>query len=460
MNIRLPTIATVCRLAVLLVIDAALAFGADETKADTPVAAELGTTTEIAKEAMPEWARGWSVLWVSFPSSENPDKPQAELQRPDGSEASLTVDEQTADGVKLADFAWANPTMATAVLTLEKTGERVTFPVGSDFIARREIKPVAPQIEIESRFIEIGETSARRLKSPTGGGKAHDYTGLDLLSARLGGEAGVHVLTHPQYQDLLLAIAGQKGVDLLSAPRVSTRAKQRAVIEIIREFRYPTEFDPMPDGKAGWTPKTFETRNCGITVEAEPDVNDAGAITLRLVPQVVGFLGFGDIDTGKKYPARSALARSLSELASPNMMKGQQYPLHPGWRVLPVFSARKIEATVTLLPGNAVLFIGVPETENAEGFPSRARSHRLVVLVSARVIHPEGETLSTRQTLLQKAPARIQAKAGKPVGVVVPERPGFVRSPFAPDAGFVEVRGFPPGTEIKCPYSGNFFLVP
>ena len=42
----------------------------------------------------------------------------------------------------------------------------------------------------------------------------------------------------------------------------------------------------------------------------------------------------------------------------------------------------------------------------------------------------------------------------------VPGKPGFVTSPHSPYAGYVDVRGFPPNTEVKCPYSGKIFLVP
>jgi hypothetical protein len=47
-----------------------------------------------------------------------------------------------------------------------------------------------------------------------------------------------------------------------------------------------------------------------------------------------------------------------------------------------------------------------------------------------------------------------------PVGTPVTGKPGFVTSPYKPYAGYVDVRGFSPGEQVKCPYSGKIFLVP
>ena len=47
-----------------------------------------------------------------------------------------------------------------------------------------------------------------------------------------------------------------------------------------------------------------------------------------------------------------------------------------------------------------------------------------------------------------------------PYAKPVPGKPGFVFSPYEQYKGYIDVRGFPPGTEVKDPYSGKSFLVP
>jgi hypothetical protein len=53
-----------------------------------------------------------------------------------------------------------------------------------------------------------------------------------------------------------------------------------------------------------------------------------------------------------------------------------------------------------------------------------------------------------------------QQKTELPYGTPVPGKPGWVTSPFAPDSGYVDVTGFPPGTEVEDPYTGKIFLTP
>src|SRR5262249_4228603 len=71
-----------------------------------------------------------------------------------------------------------------------------------------------------------------------------------LLIPGLGETAGVApgifglagVFTNPQFQVVIRALNQKKGIDLLSAPRVTTKSGQRAVIEVVREFRYPRTY--------------------------------------------------------------------------------------------------------------------------------------------------------------------------------------------------------------------------
>jgi hypothetical protein len=51
-------------------------------------------------------------------------------------------------------------------------------------------------------------------------------------------------------------------------------------------------------------------------------------------------------------------------------------------------------------------------------------------------------------------------KADLLYGTPVAGKPGLVTSPFAPEAGYIQVIGFPPGTPVEDPYTGKIFLTP
>jgi hypothetical protein len=57
-------------------------------------------------------------------------------------------------------------------------------------------------------------------------------------------------------------------------------------------------------------------------------------------------------------------------------------------------------------------------------------------------------------------PEQPVPKGEIPYAKPVPGKPGFVFSPYDQYKGYIDVRGFPPGTEVKDPYSGKSFLVP
>jgi hypothetical protein len=61
-----------------------------------------------------------------------------------------------------------------------------------------------------------------------------------------------------------------------------------------------------------------------------------------------------------------------------------------------------------------------------------------------------------------KSTSRASTKKGDdlPYGTPVAGKQGFVTSPFSPSSGYIDVRGFAPGTPVKDPYTGKVFLTP
>ena len=178
------------------------------------------------------------------------------------------------------------------------------------------------------------------------------------------------VFTNPQFQVVLRALEQKKGIDLVSAPKVTTKSGSTAKIEIVREFRYPSQFNPPQLGSAVGTqvtpvvptsPTAFETKNTGITLVVEPTVGpDSYTIELRLAPRVVEFDGFINYGSPINVPVESRQVLDILDNGLVNLnIISNTIELTSNTINQPVFSTREVETQVSVYDGQTVVMGGL-----------------------------------------------------------------------------------------------------
>ena len=225
-----------------------------------------------------------------------------------------------------------------------------------------------------------------------------------------------------QLQMIMRGLAQKKGTDIMTAPSVTARPGQKATIEIIREFIYPTEYEPpeLPNqvgggfggqqdfvgggGGGGFpvtpaTPTAFETRNTGVTLEIEPNLGpNEYVIDLRFAPEIVEFEGFINYGSPITSPATDAFGNPVTVTITENRIE------------MPVFSSRRVSTGITIYDGHTVAVGGLmrEDVQDVEDgvpilsdipligrlFKSDAQSHiksNLIIFVTAKIIDASGK---------------------------------------------------------------------
>ncbi|NNC88969.1 MAG: type II and III secretion system protein [Akkermansiaceae bacterium] len=253
-----------------------------------------------------------------------------------------------------------------------------------------------------------------------------------------------------QFQMIMRGLAQKKGADIMTAPSVTARPGQKATIEIIREFIYPTEYEPpeLPNqvgttgglgagGNAGIfpvtpaTPTAFETRNTGVTLEIEPNVgaNDY-VIDLRFAPEIVEFEGFINYGSPITSPASDMMGNPVTVTITENRIE------------MPVFSSRRVSTGITIYDGHTVAVGGLmrEDVQNVEDkvpilgdlpligrlFQSKSENHiksNLIIFVTARIIDATGRNV--RET---EVAGPVGGTGGGAVGTSVSGSPGVLPS--------------------------------
>jgi len=265
------------------------------------------------------------------------------------------------------------------------------------------------------------------------------------------------------------ALNNDTGVDLISAPTVTTQNGLKANIDIVREFPYPTSFEKPKLGNtevayssgvfgpqtvitvapAGGfvatlvtyplqlaippTPREFVTQDIGVSLEVKPTTYPDQRIDLDVTKaQVIDFDGF--IDYGVP------IVTKLAEEYAPEV-------LTPGTINQPVFNTRSIVTRLQILDGQTAVLGGLLREDTQEIhdkvpvlgdlplvgrlFQSKASQRikkNLVIFITARLIKSNGKpeyihTLEAEPDIEEKLPEPEPIGQGVSLPPLSPEGP-------------------------------------
>ena len=255
---------------------------------------------------------------------------------------------------------------------------------------------------------------------------------LNTNSSNFTFDAGGAILGGSQAKVLINALKRKQGTDLLSAPRVTVVDGEEATITIAQEFIYPIQYEapeaPQINNNGGEgggngggvmlrsaTPEFGDVapegkqqgfREVGVILFVRPKVEQYNSINLFLKPEVTEFDGFVE------YGGPTAAINDTKTI------------VQPSGNLMPIFSTRKVETTVTIFDGATVVIGGLTREEVktvndkipvlgnipllGRLFQSSAESYQkrnLLIFVSANIVSRGGSPV--RETIQNISPQSI-----------------------------------------------------
>jgi len=277
-----------------------------------------------------------------------------------------------------------------------------------------------------ANWIRDGAAHHRRNVGLNAFGGTSDYSNgqryLSTLSNHISGEG---YATNDQFMRLNAFIGGadlsmilhmlsqRSDTDLLSAPKVLTRPGEEAVIKVVTEYIYPTDYDVQlqssssgSSGSSGSSqsailavvePQSFTTREVGVILDVTPTLTDDGnLIDLKLNTQVVDeptwknygmrlpftgnaangtMLDIGGIFEGmatalttigaelsgsdRDAMAKSIVAAANSSVANLSSSTSENITYYDAPMEQPFFHVRSIDSTVSVYPGATIVMGGL-----------------------------------------------------------------------------------------------------
>ena len=211
---------------------------------------------------------------------------------------------------------------------------------------------------------------------------------------------------------ILHMLSQRSDTDLLSAPKVLTRQGEEAVIKVVTEYIYPTDYDVQLQSSSSSSgsnsgssqsailavvePQSFTMREVGVILDVTPLLNENNVIDLKLSAQIVdeptwknygmkipftgnsslqNFTGLGEIFTGlsaifttlgsaipdalKATLAEQATASAGNALESLTSSDQNNITYYDAPMEQPFFHVRSVESNVSIYPGATIVMGGL-----------------------------------------------------------------------------------------------------